>query len=208
MARPRGATEDRKTVEKLLRAGEAKFGEGGFDRVRLEDIAADAGISRPSLLYHFESKDELYRQVVKRAFRDLRDHLLAAMKNPGGFVRRLDVIVNQFLLFLETRPALAQIILRELMSGSTGGFGYRLVMAEILTLLRRVEKFTLADGGRALRPELRVPQAARQALLMVASAALVKVAAGSSVARWVWGDADHTWHLATTLFLKKEEGFA
>ena len=73
MGRPRRSDSQVATTERLLTAAEKRFGKNGFDAARLSDIAKDAGITRPSLLYHFESKEKLYDAVVARAF----DKLLA-----------------------------------------------------------------------------------------------------------------------------------
>ena len=77
MGRPRRSETQVATTERLLSSAEKHFGQAGFDAARLQDIAKDAGITRPSLLYHFETKEKLYDAVVARAF----DQFLAAMQN-------------------------------------------------------------------------------------------------------------------------------
>ena len=59
MGRPRATPDEDTTKMRVLRAAEVEFGRAGRDGARLEDIASAAGITRPSLLYHFASKDEL-----------------------------------------------------------------------------------------------------------------------------------------------------
>ena len=68
MGRPRATTQTVETAQRLLSAAEQEFGSKGFDRARLADIANIAGISRPSLLYHYNSKDALYAAVFDRPF--------------------------------------------------------------------------------------------------------------------------------------------
>lgn len=51
--------------EALIRAqAQAHFARFGFDGASLEGIAADAGMTRHSLLYYFPSKEALYRNVL------------------------------------------------------------------------------------------------------------------------------------------------
>jgi AcrR family transcriptional regulator len=53
--------------EQILAAATAAFARGGYAATRLEDIAAEAGVTRVILYRHFESKADLYRSVLDRA---------------------------------------------------------------------------------------------------------------------------------------------
>src|SRR3954447_24696907 len=48
------------TREKVLEGAWQRFAERNFEEVRLSDIAADAGVSVPTVHAHFGSKDVLY----------------------------------------------------------------------------------------------------------------------------------------------------
>jgi AcrR family transcriptional regulator len=85
--------------EQLLAAATQAFARAGFAATSLDDIAAEAGISRVLLYRHFESKTDLYRAVLDRAIARLTgavgirdftyasiDALLgAAAEDPDGF---------------------------------------------------------------------------------------------------------------------------
>jgi AcrR family transcriptional regulator len=57
--------------ELILRAAMNRFGTTGYDQTRLEDIAADAGVTKPILYRHFGSKKGLYLAVLDRHREDL-----------------------------------------------------------------------------------------------------------------------------------------
>jgi AcrR family transcriptional regulator len=85
--------------EQLLAAATRAFAHAGFAATSLDDIAAQAGISRAILYRHFDSKADLYRAVLDRAIvrlaaavgtRDYTDAsvdalLGAAADDPDGF---------------------------------------------------------------------------------------------------------------------------
>ena len=101
----------------ILDAAEAVFAEHGFDRARLQDVAARVGIRRASLLYHFRDKSALYAAVLDSLADDLaaRYHRVLAQEAPAGI--RLEQTVDEWLDVITARPALIRIMLRELADG-------------------------------------------------------------------------------------------
>jgi AcrR family transcriptional regulator len=85
--------------EQVLAAATRAFARTGFAATSLDDIAAEAGISRVILYRHFDSKHEMYRAVLDRACTRLADSvgadnftadtiptlLRAAADDPDGF---------------------------------------------------------------------------------------------------------------------------
>ena len=61
--------------EQILAAATRAFARSGFAATSLEDVAAEARVSRVILYRHFESKTDLYRAVLERA----RGRLAAAV---------------------------------------------------------------------------------------------------------------------------------
>ena len=73
-------TDDKQTTkDRLLDAAEQLFAEKGFDGASIRDLAAAAGVNVAAVNYHFQGKDNLYREVIKRRFVDQRDASLAAL---------------------------------------------------------------------------------------------------------------------------------
>lgn len=54
------------TKEDILSAAFQSFSSVGFDKASLETIAADAGVTRGAIYWHFSDKENLYRAVVTR----------------------------------------------------------------------------------------------------------------------------------------------
>lgn len=197
MGRPRAAANDTATIDRVLKAAEEEFGRRGLDRARLEDIARAAGIQRPSLLYHFGSKDGLYSEVVVRAFQGLGLALEEAISAKGSVAERLEATVQRFVDFLETHPGMGAVVLREILDGN--GPGRSVLLDQIVPLLDRVEQFVRQEGAEAVDSALPV----RAAILQVACGALVRSAA-APLRPLLWGPQDHTLDLARHLFFKGE----
>lgn len=55
------------SAQKVCAIAVAQFAEHGYDAASLNDIAAAAGMRKPSLYAHFSSKDDLFEAVFERA---------------------------------------------------------------------------------------------------------------------------------------------
>src|SRR5947207_5595831 len=90
-----------KRREQILTAATEAFARSGFAATSLDDIAAEAGITRVVLYRHFDSKTDLYQAVLDRMCARLEAHveepvggftdasidglLEAAAESPAGF---------------------------------------------------------------------------------------------------------------------------
>lgn len=193
------------TPDRVLDAAESEFAAVGFALARLADIAERAGIRRPSLLYHFPSKDLLYRAVVERVFDRLADALLGSMSSVGSFDDRIDAMIQTFVEFLDTRTSLAPIIVREIIAEPDsarpeGSHGRMILLERVAPLLGLIEDWITREGGERLRPDLPV----RGTLVDITSALLMRSAAGSLRVP-LWGESSRGLPLARYLFLRDPE---
>lgn len=192
------------TPDRLLDAAEQEFAAVGFALARLADIAERAGIRRPSLLYHFASKELLYRAVVERVFDRLAELLLRSLTTGDSFDDRLEAVVTAYVGFLDDRRSLAPIVLRELIAVPDPGrpegmLGRAIVLERAVPLLGMLEQVIQREGGDRLRPDLPV----RAALAEIAGSLLLRSAVGA-LRTPLWGEGDHAIALARHLFLRDE----
>ncbi|SCD83349.1 transcriptional regulator, TetR family [Streptomyces sp. DvalAA-14] len=73
--------------EQLLSIGRALFAERGFEGTSVEEIAHQAGVSKPVVYEHFGGKEGLYAVVVDREMQRLLDMVTGALT--GGHPREL-----------------------------------------------------------------------------------------------------------------------
>lgn len=197
MGRPRQLPGAEDTRDRVLRAAIETFARDGFARATLADIGRAAGISRPSLLHHFPTKDALYGEVVARVFGALGG-ALAQVRSGSAFRERLRALCDAYGDFLAAHPAHARLVARELVEGD--GPGADLLRARALPLLDLVTAQVAAGPVRAV--------SVRHAILMIAADGLLAAAArgdGSegSLGTRLWGppDRDRSWRLARALLV-------
>jgi AcrR family transcriptional regulator len=66
----------------LLTAAATAFAHGGFAGTSMDDVAAEAGVTRLIVYRHFESKEELYRAVLTGVSERLTEELVAGSARP------------------------------------------------------------------------------------------------------------------------------
>ena len=81
--RPRRRLSAEERRESILAAANEIFGERGYEHVRIDDVAAAAGISKALIYEHFASKQELYIELMNNAAREMLGLLVAAASAPG-----------------------------------------------------------------------------------------------------------------------------
>jgi len=77
--RRRSADEARRAI---LDVAQARLVADGPASLRLQEIAAEVGVSHPTILHHFGSREGLVRAVIQRALRELDLDLIRALSTP------------------------------------------------------------------------------------------------------------------------------
>ncbi len=92
----------------------AVFATRGLDGTRMEDIVEATGIPRPTLYYHFSSKEEILAWLLERLMRDLSVEIGHILDRDQPARARLHDVVRAYLgLFAEHRE-LCTVLLTEL----------------------------------------------------------------------------------------------
>lgn len=145
---PRAATLRKQ--EAILAEAERQFARFGFEGVSLDSIAAVLDLSRQNLLYHWPSKEDLYRAVLDSVMGEWMSSMnaIAEADEPETAIQ---AYIEVKLRFSRERPSGNAVFTREIMAGAPR---YQDVLkAQVMPLLHAdVERFERwADEGRIRR---------------------------------------------------------
>jgi len=98
----------------ILDTAEELFGALGFKKANVDDIAAQAGVSKPLIYRYFSSKEQLFEVVVERVIGDWCDVVTAeGARETAGADARLRNVLAASLEFARTHPVLRGLLARE-----------------------------------------------------------------------------------------------
>lgn len=100
---------------RILREATRRFASQGYSAVSIQEIAERAGVTRPTLVYHFGSKEGLRDAVLTEVLAHWQAELprLMAAATKGG--PRLDALLGALFAFFREEPSLARLVLREML---------------------------------------------------------------------------------------------
>ncbi len=101
--------------QRILEAATRLFARHGFVGASLRDIAKAVGIRKPSLLYHFPSKDELRRGVLDQMLAHWNDVVPKILRAATAGPEQFDAIGAEILRFFRDDPDRGRLLLRELL---------------------------------------------------------------------------------------------
>jgi len=102
---------------RILEESRREFAERGFSAARLQDIAERSGLSHPTLLYHFGSKERLYGAVIEQAVADWAHTTSRAISTGLRGFDQVAALVDAGIEFFATHHDFVVIVRREAIEG-------------------------------------------------------------------------------------------
>lgn len=101
--------------QQILAHATRLFAGRGFDATPIQEIADAVGIRKPSLLYHFPSKDALRRAVLETMFSRWNDVLPRVLRAATSGKDQFNGVVAELVSFFAEDRDRARLLLREIL---------------------------------------------------------------------------------------------
>jgi AcrR family transcriptional regulator len=88
----------------LIDTARRVFARRGFHQTSMNDVALQAGVTKPVLYQHFASKRDLYQAVLEDVGRRLQDGVIIAAARAGSPREAVEVGFEAYLAFVEDDP--------------------------------------------------------------------------------------------------------
>ena len=125
--------EKQQRREEIIQAAERVFYSLGLEQATMDDVAAEAELSKGTLYLYFKSKEELHFEVGRKAIGLLNTFTSAAAESAGNAIEKLGAMGQATIDFMHSHPKHMQAIMNimgshtgetELTSGDVQGIVY------------------------------------------------------------------------------------
>jgi AcrR family transcriptional regulator len=97
----------------LLEVARKVFGAKGFHGVSMEDVAREAGVTKPILYDHFSSKEALYLALLDADSLELEERIRTALAAPTGNRERIRASFEAYFEFVDEHAEGFQLLMQE-----------------------------------------------------------------------------------------------
>jgi AcrR family transcriptional regulator len=101
----------------LLDVARRVFGRAGFHRVSMDDVAKEAGVTKPILYDHFDSKEELYVALLDADSASLEERVRSALQAPIGNRERIRRSFDAYFDFVDEHADGFRLFMQETFGG-------------------------------------------------------------------------------------------
>jgi AcrR family transcriptional regulator len=95
----------------LVSAARELFGERGYAATSLDDVAAQAGVTKGALYHHFGGKADLFQEVYEQVMREVSDKVVSVFLDPDHWKAVTDGC--QLMIDAQLDPAVRRIALHD-----------------------------------------------------------------------------------------------
>jgi len=101
----------------ILEVARRVFGSSGFHEVSMEDVAREAGVTKPTLYDHFPSKKDLYLALIDSDLESLHGRVRAALEASSGNRERIRASFQAYFDFVDEHAAGFRLLMQEAIGG-------------------------------------------------------------------------------------------
>jgi|SRR5689334_23742869 AcrR family transcriptional regulator len=101
----------------LLSVARRVFGRSGFHSVSMDDVAKEAGVTKPILYDHFNSKEELYVALLDADASSLEERVRSALQANTGNRDRIERSFQAYFDFVDEHAGGFRLLVQETMGG-------------------------------------------------------------------------------------------
>jgi AcrR family transcriptional regulator len=103
-------TDKKSNLERLVEAAICLFAQKGYQGTTLNEVAAEAGLTKPTIYNYFANKAELYEGVLRHVYGKMHSELESAVSLDASCFDRLKAVIHAMIDFSDRHADLIKVI--------------------------------------------------------------------------------------------------
>ncbi len=129
----------------ILKVAAKLFSQGGFRQTRLGDLAEQLQVTKPTLYYYVENKDDILAGILDEAMRQLREMIRAVASAEIGGLAKVERFIKKYAQVMTDDFGACLILTRVSAVGTPFHARYQEASREVYTALRQLIEAGIAD---------------------------------------------------------------
>lgn len=135
-----------KTKNTIFEAAIKVFSSNGYNGATMDDIALNAGVAKGTLYYHFKSKEEIFKYIVKEGMNKIRDNVQERVDNEEDVILKLKVLCKVQLDLVYKNRDLFKVIMSQLWGTELRQLELRDIVQNYIMLIESYLKEAMDKG--------------------------------------------------------------
>lgn len=131
----------------VLKTGARMFNERGYDRTKLDDIAAELSVSKRTLYYYVKNKDDILFQCNKLAYQELEPALAVCADRRIAPLDRIRTLMRAYVALLSNEFGACLVLTQEALLARESAAELRENRRRLDLTLRGLVEEGIADGS-------------------------------------------------------------
>lgn len=136
----------KKKRQAVIEAGAALFVEKGFEGTSLDDIASKLGITKRTIYYYVQSKDDILMEVMRQSMSFLEKLVRVSENKSQGAIDRIRGVIDEYAEWISTDFGACLVLTREHMLTEEVRLELRLKKGSLDWLVRNAIAEGIASG--------------------------------------------------------------
>ena len=106
-------TQRRKKRQAVIEAGVRLFNENGFEKTSLDDLAKSLGITKRTIYYYVQNKDEILMEALRQSMQVLERIARTVENDTCSAINTIEVIIDEYARWITTDLGACLVLTRE-----------------------------------------------------------------------------------------------
>ncbi|MEA4827923.1 MAG: TetR/AcrR family transcriptional regulator [Clostridium sp.] len=135
-----------KTKGTIFNAAIKIFSEKGYNGATMDDIAINAGVAKGTLYYHFKSKEEIFKYIVKEGMKKIKTEVQEEVEKVEDPIKRLKTLCKIQLELVYKNRDFFKVIMSQLWGVELRQLELREVVQKYISLIEGYIKEAITKG--------------------------------------------------------------